>query len=591
MLLQRVLAVTTATALALAASGCVDSQPSPGPSKGGAAVQPTTRAVDAAVGNVLRPSKDKGGTLRFGMAGDWDSVDPGDTYDTASWNFLRNYARTLVVFKASPGQSQPALVPDLATSLGTPSDDNRTWTYTLRDGIRFEDGTPITSTDIKYAVARSLDKLTLPNGPGYWSEFLADVPPGYSVYKDKNLDDLTSIDTPDAKTIVFHLQTGFAGFDYLAQLPSTAPVPMAKDTGATYRQNIVSSGPYMFTSYDQGKRYELGRNPNYDPLTDPDSGRTALPNNITVELGLTAPDVDARLLSGDLDVDIAGEGVQADTRTTLLGSSTLKAQTDAVPAPSTKMTAINSNVAPLENLDCRKAVLLAYDKSSYLSAAGGATEGDIASSLLSSTPPGPVSGGRYHAADQPQGDLAGARAALKRCGQPNGFTMNIAYRAEQPSEKAVAESLQQSLSRVGIALTVKAYPSSDVNRQYAGNTASARANRLGLVVNGWRPNWPDGVGFLGQIIDSQTMSPKSTTNLGVKRPTAAALIEAALSGTNTTAPNAIWSEADERVMANAGVLPGVWGHPLFYRPSNLTNLFVNPAFAQYDYVAMGTSRR
>ena len=69
------------------------------------------------------------------------------------------------------------------------------------------------------------------------------------------------------------------------------------------------------------------------------------------------------------------------------------------------------------------------------------------------------------------------------------------------------------------------------------------------------------------------------------------MIEAANGGTNIAAPKAVWSEADERVMANAGVVPGVWGHPLFYRPGNLTNLFVNPAFAQYDYVAMGTSRR
>ncbi|MDN5766441.1 MAG: ABC transporter substrate-binding protein [Humibacillus sp.] len=588
----RVLSVAAATGLALAVSGCVgESQLPTVPTTGRPPVPSATRAADAAVGTVLRPSQGKGGTLRFGMAGDWDSVDPGNTYDTASWNFLRNYARTLVVIRASPGQTGTTLVPDLATSLGTPSDKNRTWTYTLRDGIRFEDGTPITSKDIKYAVARSLDKSTLPNGPTYWATFLADVPTGYSVYQDKNLDDLTSIDTPDEKTIVFHLKTGFAGFDYLAQLPSTAPVPAAKDTGATYRQNIVSSGPYMFTSYDAGKRYELGRNPNYDPLTDPDSGRAALPNNITVELGLTADDVDARLQNGDLDVDLAGEGVQNSSRVAMLASSTLKAMTDVPSTPSTKMTAINSNVAPLDRLDCRKAVLLAYDKSGYLSASGGTTEGDIASSLLSPAPPGQGQVDLYHAKDKPTGDLEGARAALKRCGRPNGFAMNLAYRSEQPSEQTVAESLQRSLGRVGIAVTVTAYPSSYFNRRYAGNPAYARANRLGLVVYGWRPNWPDGVDFLGQILDSRAVRSSDNSNLAIDGPTGASMIEAATAETNGTQTNAIWPLANRRVMENAGVIPGVWGHPLFYRPSNLTNLFVNPAFAQYDYVAMGTSRR
>src|SRR5688572_3617228 len=220
----RLMVVAAAAVLAVGLSACGgsanngtgDSNSTGGTGgNGGSSAAP---AADAAIGKVYNPSTTKGGTLRFGMAGDWDSIDPGDTYYGLSWNFLRNYARTLVVFKAGPGAEGAKLVPDLATSLGKPSDDNKTWTYTLRDGIKFEDGTPITSKDIKYAVARQLDKDTFPNGPTYFNDFLADIPEGYSVYKNKNLDDLKSIETPDDKTIVFKLSKGFAGFDYFAQL-------------------------------------------------------------------------------------------------------------------------------------------------------------------------------------------------------------------------------------------------------------------------------------------------------------------------------------------------------------------------------------
>jgi peptide/nickel transport system substrate-binding protein len=137
----RLMAVAAAAVLAVGLSACGgsasngtgDTNSTGGTGgNGGSSAAP---AADAAIGKIYNPSTTKGGTLRFGMAGDWDSIDPGDTYYGLSWNFLRNYARTLVVFKAGPGEEGAKLVPDLATSLGKASDDNKTWTYTLRDGI------------------------------------------------------------------------------------------------------------------------------------------------------------------------------------------------------------------------------------------------------------------------------------------------------------------------------------------------------------------------------------------------------------------------------------------------------------------------
>ena len=117
-----------------------------------------TATFNAAVGKVYAPSSTKGGTLHYAHGSDWDSLDPADTYYGYSWNFIRNYGRSLTVFKAGPGT--PEVVPDLAESLGVPSDNAKTWTYKIRKGVKFEDGSVITSKDVKYAVERSLDKTT-----------------------------------------------------------------------------------------------------------------------------------------------------------------------------------------------------------------------------------------------------------------------------------------------------------------------------------------------------------------------------------------------------------------------------------------------
>lgn len=585
----RVMVVATAAALALGLSACAGSQTPGTSSSGGGGGAGAAPAADAALNAVVRPSDKKGGTLRFGITSDWDSVDTGDTYYGLSWDFLRNYARTLVAFKAAPGNQGNQLVGDLATGLGKPSADNKTWTYTLRDGIKFEDGTPITSKDVAYGVARQLDKNTFPNGPTYFNDFLANVPANYSIYKDKNLADLKAIETPDAKTIVFHLNKPFAGFDYFAQLPATAPVPAAKDTGTKYKEHVIASGPYKFSVYQPGKRIELVRNDQYDPKSDPDTGRKALPDKITVEIGVNASDLDNRLMAGDLDIDLAGTGVQAQAQGKILADPTLKAKTDDVVSARSSYTQINSDVAPFNNIDCRKAVIFAYDKTGYQRAYGGNIGADIATGLLPPVVPGFQQQDLYNSKSKPQGDVDSAKAELAKCGQPNGFSTNISYRPERPKEKAAAESMQQALAKVGIKASLKGYPQGDYFKLYAGKPDFAKANGLGLMVMSWGADWPDGFGFLQQIVDSRVIRPAGNTNLGIKLPEVDKLMDQALQENDKTKREAIWGQIDKVVMENAEVIPGIWNKALLFRPDTVSNIFVNNGYSYYDYAAAGVT--
>jgi peptide/nickel transport system substrate-binding protein len=590
--------ITTATAVsavvALSLAACGGGGNGSGANNGSGGGAGAAKAdYNAAVGKVFNPSDQKGGTLRMAVTENWDSVDPGDTYYALSWNFVRNYGRSLVVFKSAPGKAGAELAPDLAESLGVPSDNAKTWTYKIRKGIKFDDGTPVTSKDVKYAVARSLDKTTFPNGPTYFNDFLLDVPKGFSPYKDKALAGLSkAIETPDDHTIVFHLSKPFSGFDFFAQLPATIPVPQAKDTGAKYKEHVVSTGPYKWESYELDKKMTLVRNENYDPATDPASGRKALPDKITVELNVNGPDIDNRLQSGDLDVDIAGTGVQPETQAKILANPQLKAHADSAEVVRLWFTVLNSDVKPFDNIHCRRAVMYATDHQGYQRAYGGSVGGDIATNLMPPLLPGAQKFDQYGFEANPNGNIEKAKDELKQCGHPNGFSTNVTYRADRTKEKATAESLQQSLKKVGINLTTKPYPTGDYLKLYAGKPDFAKSNNLGLIVYGWGADWPDGFGFLSQILDSRTIrATGGNSNLGVRIPAVDKMIDQALQTTDKAAREKIWVNVDKKVMDEAVMLPGIWAKGLLYRPDNLTNVFVNDGFSMYDYTAMGTSKR
>ncbi|HEY6810923.1 MAG TPA: ABC transporter substrate-binding protein [Propionibacteriaceae bacterium] len=556
----------------------------------GSSNQSSQAAFNAALTSVVNPSDKKGGTLKFANPGDWDTLDPGETYYGYAWNFARLYGRSLMMFKSAPGKEGNTLVPDLAEAPGQTSDGAKTWTYKLRKGVKFEDGSEVTSADVKYAVLRSTDKQTFPNGPTYWEDQL-DLPSGYKgPYKSPNVNTDSAIETPDEYTIVFHTTKPFAAFDYLAQLPQTVPVPKDKDTGAKYRNSVVSSGPYKFADLQPGKSFNLVRNDQWDPATDPN--RKALPDRIEVTLNVNADDLDNRLLSGDLDADVSNIGVQPAAQSRVLQDPNLKANADNPVTTRLQFTTINPTVPPFDNIDCRKAIEYAMDRTSYQTAYGGQfAGGDLATTLLPPTIPGHIDFDLYPNGQDHKGDLDAAKKSLEACGQPNGFATNIAYRPERPKEKATAEAFQQALSRVGIKLTLKPYPQGDYFAQYCGLPPFVVKEKLGLCLMSWGADWPDGFGFLSQIVDSRVIRETGgAANFSVRIPEVDKMLDQALTELNADKRNQIWGEIDKRVMQEAVIYPGVYAKLLLMRSKNATNIFVTDGYNGYDYLGMGAQK-
>src|SRR3984957_5812782 len=170
----------------------------------------TVAAFNGGLSTVVNPSDHKGGTLNFDAQSTPDSFDPGNTCLPWVMNFDRLFAMPMFTYKSCPGSCGLQLVPDLATDLGTVSSDGMTWTFHIQSDVKFENGTVVTAQDVKYAIERTYDRSVLANGPTYYQVVLTDPNyPGPYQDRSKNLMGLTAIGTPNATTLVFHLQFPF----------------------------------------------------------------------------------------------------------------------------------------------------------------------------------------------------------------------------------------------------------------------------------------------------------------------------------------------------------------------------------------------
>jgi peptide/nickel transport system substrate-binding protein len=552
----------------------------------GAAGRGSSPASPAA--SIANPSTARGGTLSFALSGTPASLDPGNTYDAWTWNFSRLYATPLTTFQSAPGAAGDVLVPGLATGLGAASPDGLTWTYHIRPGLKFSDGEPITAADVKYAVERTYDRSVLGNGPNYFQVLLGD--PQYpGPYQDPN-GDLTSVTTPGPYTIVFHLVSPFPDFNYVVSIPQTAPVPQDKDTGASYQLNPVSSGPYMFQSYRLGQQAVLVDNPNWTPEEDPQARQLA--DKVTLTMNVNADDIDRRLLAGELDVDAAGSGLQAAARAKILSSPALMKSADEVPGDRLWFIYLNTQVAPLTNLACRQAVEYAANKTSLQAAFGGPyAGGPVASTTLLPGMPGYTSFDQYNALSQPAGDTAGAQAALARCGQPAGFSIGAAYRSDLPAEARAAQALQAALAKVGITLLLHGFPSGGYYSDTAGSPGYVHAHGLGVDFGDWSPDWPDGYGMLDEMVNGTTILPAGNINVSEENNPAvnALFADAARPGTTAAQQATDYGQIDKLVMADAVILPEVYGKNLLYRGPALTNVYAYAPYGMYNYAVLGKS--
>ncbi|WP_445277016.1 ABC transporter substrate-binding protein [Streptomyces sp. DSM 41033] len=440
----------------------------------------------------------KGGTLTVLNSNPQEDFDPARLYTSGGGNVPSLVFRTLTTRNRENGAAGAEVVPDLATDLGTPSKNATVWTYTLKDGLKYEDGTAITSADIKYGIERSF-AAELSGGAPYLRDWLIGGADYQGPYKDKK--GLASIEVPDDKTIVFHLNKPEGEFPFLATQTQTTPVPKAKDTGTTYEEHPVSSGPYkVVTNENDGERLVLERNEHWSAETDEE--RKAYPDKIDVRSGLDSAVINQRL-SASQGVDAAA--VTTDTNlgpaelAKVSGDKKLAARVGTGHFGYTNYIAFNPKVKPFDNPKVRQAISYAVDRSSVINAAGGSSLAEPATTYL----PNQKSFGHTpydHFPAGETGNAAKAKELLKEAGYPKGLKVTLTHSNDKDFETSpeIATALQAALKKAGITVELKGLESNDYS-----DTIHSASKEPGFFLAHWGADWPSGGPFLAPIFDGR----------------------------------------------------------------------------------------
>ncbi|WP_245880814.1 ABC transporter substrate-binding protein [Streptomyces zhaozhouensis] len=519
-----------------------------------------------------------GGTVTLLQNADFSYLDPARGFDGGVNNFYRLVYRTLTTSAPGDSDDPSAVVPDLATDLGTPSEDGLSWTFTLKEGITFEDGQPITSADVRFGVSRSWDPELGIGSP--WARQVIDAPEDYEgPYRSGPLE---TIETPDERTVVFHLKEPFPEFGSLVAQPNFVPFPEGSGAGDEFVGDIIASGPYTLDSYTPGSSIELVRNEAWDPETD--DVRPAYPDRWNIVIGLDPATIDERLLAGQgADVNAFGLTIQP---ATLPRVQTPQLERRLLELPSVCLTymGMNTTKEPFDDVRVRQAVNLAVDKAAVRTASGGTQLAELASTILPPT----VGGHRdydLYPSEGDAGDVEAARALLEEAGVGDGFTMTLDIRS-QPKMQAQAEAIQQALQKIGVTVELNVI---DVSSYY--ETIGTTALQHDAAITGWCPDWASSAStFLPPLFDGRTITEVGNSNLAqIDDEGINARIDEIRAMTDLAAANEQWGQLDEEIMELAPVVPLVFESSLALPGENLTGLHSSPGAASggIDLVLVG----
>jgi peptide/nickel transport system substrate-binding protein len=427
----------------------------------------------------------KGGTVTIYHATDFEHLDPQRNFVTDSQMAGRLISRKLMEYKWDPKAKSVTLTHDLAAKVEK-SADLKTWTFTLKDGLKYEDGSPIKAADIKYGVERSY-VADMQEGAPYAKKFLSCAPVGGKAYAgpyahpgNNGGKGCSGITAPDDKTLVFKLAEANSEFDAVATMPTFTPVPQAKDTKTSYDNRVFSSGPYKIDRYVRKQRLELSRNTNWDQKTD--EIRTAMPDKFVFIFGADEATVDQRLIAnGQADQSaLSFSPVQA-ANLSKLTQANVKDRVVSGGDNCRRYIGFNQLKKPLQDQKLREALAIGFDKKAYITARGGEQLNAVVKSIIPEDLPG------YHDTDPfgaPEtGDVEKAKKLVEESSY-NGEVLKLgASDATDISVKA-AEAAQAAWGKIGVKVEVQKIPG-DNYYTFQQNDKSA----TDLITAGWCYDW------------------------------------------------------------------------------------------------------
>ncbi|MBP6995236.1 MAG: ABC transporter substrate-binding protein [Phycicoccus sp.] len=549
-----------------------------GGESGGSATGSRSAAATASTTEV------SGGTVRI-LAQEpvetWDPQRLVDRHDAAMADRL--FLRTLTAYAPVDERGHSQLVGDLATTAGTASADLRSWTYTLREDARWEDGSPVTCADVAFGVARTFAAevartgandavalLAIPRNPDGTSTYAGPYATGDAAAQGQAAFDAAVV--CDGNTVTFNLALPVVDWGAILSQPGLAPVKVGQDPrDAPLR--AFSNGPYQLDGpWDPQAGGTFVRNPSWVAQADP--VRRAYPDRIEYVIGASAGEVTQDVL-GDTDT---GRNAVSVTPLAVPLRQQVDRQADLVARSINPGTGLVDYLAPnvkrpvMANPSARLALALATDRAAYVTALGGAVAASPTRSLI------PSSLTAAHEVDPVGSDLSGdvakAREAIAESGLTLPVPITVAYRGGDAADRALA-ALTRSWNAAGFETQLVALDDS-----YFTQASTIEASQTYDVFwSTWAPTWDSGSTVLQALFDptlnlSETSTGRDLGSYSNEEITA----EMATIGIDPdpATRELAWADIDTRLLGDVAYIGLAERRTMFVAGSGIRNLAAHP---------------
>ncbi len=503
----------------------------------------------------------RGGTVQVVFTGDFVSFDPAQS-ENDDWLLMQGTLYNGLYAMDRNGKPQI----DLAAAAPTISADGKTWTFQLRKGVEFSNGTELTADDVQYSLTRVLDPHLKPAAS--WGQPSDNIFQGSQDFISGKAKTVSGIQVLSKYSIRFVLTQPIAIFPFILAESFNRIVPKAvvsSESADTFGNQPVGSGPFMLQSWQKGSQAVFVRNPHYFRAGLPYLDKIVAYSNV-------APNVAAlKVEKGEVDGFGFSAELTAADRTQAANDPKFSHYLQTAPVTQVVWMNLNVHVAPLDNAKLRQAIAMAINRPRLVKLLGGNAlpayqwyrplfpQYDTA---LDQHPPYPY-------------DATKAAALVKASGY-KGEAITLYYAGDLQRNLSLAPGVEQDLQQIGVNVTLR----TSTDAAMGGIRAKLTGHQLDL--NGDTMGYPDATEIYLNQLNCASNVDGGGSGAHYCDSTADALVNKAEGLPLGAARNTLLQQAQLRILQSATQIPLVFLKPVAFVSPRVQGFYYHPIFG-WDY--------
>jgi len=482
-----------------------------------------------------------GGTFTILANSAFGVADPAQNYTLEEWQLLIDTHDGLVSFAKVGGVPGTKIVPDLATSIPTPTNGGKTYLFHIRHGIKFSNGQTLKPSDFVTTFER---QFTVPGPTSFYSSIV-----GASKCSTKGCDLAKSggvIANDSAYTLTINLTAPDPELMDQLSLPFAMAVPAGTSPKLTGNNVPPGTGPYMWKSYNPNTAAVLVRNPHFH-VWSAQAQPAGYPNEIIEKYGLLVSDEVTQVLNGQANEVFDGDQIPADQLSTL-NSPKYAGQIHVNTLTADWYFALNTRRPPFNNVLARQAINYAANRSAYVKIAGGPSLAVPTCQILPPNFPAytaycPYTSGTNHT-HWTAPDIAKAKQLVQQS-HTAGMKVVVDSTNDQVG-KSLAEQMVSDLNAIGYKASTQLLASSI---QYPFVQNSSNSGKWNVGWSAWYQDYPAPSDFLNVLLGCGSIHPGSDASPNIAaycdQATQSKISQAeAMGATNPSGAAALWTQVD-----------------------------------------------